>query len=313
MPVAAVNGHPQAVARAFGSTRACAECGLPFVVTSITGRQRFCAERCKDRSNERTPRARRANRLRFEAWYDAKRGPNRQRQPWLLGPPLCAEYLPGCGLEVHISPAPRYAIEHRNIRMLHGLITEIIGEPHHPTVPGFALVPWPRGCGWGVWIRDESIARRLAGTTCSGVIFDRPVSVRFSPAHRVKAPVIATRGRRLVRVDVISTTVIRSMGGTVGRTAPTAGNICSTLASWLPPRVGVSIAPGSVRVDMIECRTQPDTVLLGGKFGAVRGFVGYFIVETNSVGHWLLKASETVGLGGRTAFGFGRVRVSDVG
>lgn len=213
-------------------------------------------------------------------------------------------------MELHVTPRPRWPVEHRNVRALHGMVTALIGEQHHPTLPGFALLPWPRGIGWGMWIRDEQIALRLAGRSHMARLFDRDTLVHCSPLHRARAPVVTKRGRRRLRIDAVTPVCVRSMAGKTIHTFPTGGNLTSTLASWLPPRIGVPIEQDSVRLELVEASTFPQTVQLGGKFGAIRGWVGSVVVETNAVGEWLLRACETFGLGGRTAFGFGRVRVS---
>jgi hypothetical protein len=61
---------------------------------------------------------------------------------------------------------------------------------------------------------------------------------------------------------------------------------------------------------LVDAQTEREEVLLRGKVGPVRGWSGSVVVETNAVGRWLLEcAGRGLGLGGRTAFGFGRVRV----
>lgn len=312
MPVAIVNGHRQNVSAAFGAERLCAQCGSLFHVTSTTGRQLYCSEKCKDRAyyerHRDTVKHKLRNRARCEAWYDGRR---KYDQPWLYGPPLCDRYLPGGGFEIAVRPVPQWPVERRNIRALHGMVTALLDQPHDKLLPQFSLVPWPRGIGWGVWVRDVEVARQIAGRTVSARLFDRDVDVTCSPLHRVLAPVVTKRGRRRLRIDTITPVCIRSMGSSVWRTQPTAGNLCSSLAWFLPKRVGVEIKQDSVRLELVEQRTTTERVRLGGKFGAVHGFMGHLVVETNAVGHWLLKAAETVGFGGRVAFGFGRVRVSD--
>jgi CRISPR/Cas system endoribonuclease Cas6 (RAMP superfamily) len=69
-----------------------------------------------------------------------------------------------------------------------------------------------------------------------------------------------------------------------------------------------------MRISLVERHTQPSSLSLvgrGGKLKAMRGWVGHMIVDCNAPAHWLLEVAARVGLGGRTAFGFGRVRVSN--
>jgi hypothetical protein len=59
-------------------------------------------------------------------------------------------------------------------------------------------------------------------------------------------------------------------------------------------------------------REQESWVDLGGKVGTAKGFDGSFVVDANAAGHWLLEAAARTGMGSKTAFGFGCVRVSAV-
>jgi CRISPR/Cas system endoribonuclease Cas6 (RAMP superfamily) len=93
---------------------------------------------------------------------------------------------------------------------------------------------------------------------------------------------------------------------------PTSANLASSLAFFLPRRLGISLEPDSIRLKIFERHTQFEHVEMGDKFGKVGGFVGHMIVDTNATGHWLLKCAETLGFGGRVSFGFGRIRVSEV-
>ena len=68
----------------------------------------------------------------------------------------------------------------------------------------------------------------------------------------------------------------------------------------------------TVLLEMVDAETQPATVQLGGKFHGIRGWTGHVIVEGNAVARWLVQCAGLVGLGGRTALGFGRVRVMEV-
>jgi len=247
------------------------------------------------------------NRERNRAWCAQHRGV-RNRNVWLLGPPAYPEHLPGGGFEIDLSPAPQWPIELRNTRALHGLMTDLIGVPHHPTIPGFALVAWPRGCGWGLWSQLPQVVA-IAGRTHEGVLFERPTAVRCGPLVRVKTPVVRTRGRRRLRVDALTPVLVRANAGSM-HTHPTAANLSSTLAAWLPRRIGLDVRDSDAPITIIESQTEPATVQTGGKYGCSRGWVGHVVVETNAVGHWLLELGARIGLGGRVAFGFGRVRVS---
>lgn len=69
--------------------------------------------------------------------------------------------------------------------------------------------------------------------------------------------------------------------------------------------------PSEATMALLERGTHPEWTQMGGKYGATAGFTGHLIVECNAVTEWLLRCCETIGLGGKTAFGFGRVRVTD--
>lgn len=314
MPVASINGRNVNVSARYGSHEECAFCGVDFQITSTTGRQFYCSESCKEKAfwlkERQNPAIVASNRARCRAWAVTARGVTRS-QPWLLGAPPCAPYLPGGAFALAISPAPQWAIELRNTRALHGLVTTMIGKPHDSNRPGFALVPSGSApSGWGVYVPDPEDALRLSNRSMPGVLFDRPVEARCGNMFRLKAPVVTKRGRRRLRVDCITPVVIRSSGGTIRHTVPCGSNLLSTLATWTPHRLGIAIGDSDAVMQLIERHTQPQWTPLGGKYGATGGFVGHVIVECNAVSEWLLRCCESIGFGGKTAFGFGRIRVS---
>jgi hypothetical protein len=251
-------------------------------------------------------------RERNRAWCATNRSV-RNRNAWLLGAPPFALHLPGGGFELHVSPAPQWPIVLRNTRALHGLVTQLLGIGHHPTIPGFTLVPWPTAFGWAVYSQHD--VSGVAGREHAGQLFDREVVVRCGPYARVRAPVIARRGRRVLRVDAVTPVLVRcgDHRAPATYTAPTAANLHSTLDAWLPRRIGVESFGGDLCLSLLSREVQPTLVATGGKFGDTRGWVGHVVVETNAVGHWLLELAARIGLGGRVALGFGRVRVSAVG
>lgn len=248
-------------------------------------------------------------RARNRRWCVENRGVKR-RCEWLLGAPPFGTHLPGGGFELSVSPAPRWKVELRNTRSLHGLVTAL-GILHHPTIPQFTLVPWPTDFGWGVYTQHDAAARAVAGREHRARLFDQDVTAQCGPLARLRAPVVTHRGRRRLRIDAITPVCVRADQESM-HTMPTSENLHSTLASWLPRRLGIEVPGDELVLELVSRETQPATVETGGKFGATRGFVGHCIVETNAVGEWLLRVSALIGLGGRVAFGFGRVRVSNV-
>lgn len=291
------------------STVACAVCGVPII--PVARGQRTCgAPRCREALRVVTPGRVAAARERNRAWCAEHRGCVKP-QPWLYGQPPHLPYLPGGGVTIAVAPAPRWPIEHRNVRALHGLLTTIVGLPHQ-RFPEWALVPWPSGCGWGAYFRQDDVARAVAGRTHTGVLFDQPITATMGPLVRIKAPDVRRRGRQRLTISTITPVVIESADRTVTRAVPIASSILSALTVNLPERLGlVGFDAASAVLDVVSHETATDTVPVGGKWGDVNGWAGAVVVECNAVARWLLEAAARgPGLGGRTAIGFGRVRVS---
>lgn len=275
--------------------------------------QRFCQDACRASAaadGRATSSAyRRAIRRRCAEWAVEHRGVTK-RNPWLLGQPVCETHLPGGFLEIHSETPLKWALEHRNVRGLHGVLTGLTGE-HHDTLPRFALVPWSRGLGWGVYLCEDGLLNQLAGTRHCVRLYEQQIEVRFGGKVRIKAPVVEKRGRRRLRIDTITPAVVRNANVSPGNAS--APVLLNTLCAWLPRRVGVAIGDDDARLIVIESDTRVEHVDLGGKFGRVSGWVGSVVVECNAVAHWLLRVAEIVGFGGRCAYGFGRIKVSEEG
>ncbi len=315
MPAIERNGKRLCVAQAFGTSRLCAcGCGEMFVVTSITGRQLYATSAHKERALWRREAMRpdtvRRSRERSRAWAAENRGVT-QSNPWLLGAPAYGQYLPGGAFSLRVTPPPKWAIELRNTRGLHGLATALVGVPHDAHMPMFSLIPSASSpLGWGLYVAAPESALRLAGRQVDSVLFDRRCLVTCGPMFRIKAPRVTKRGHRRLRIDCLTPVLIRSDGGKRSHTSPTAANLCSTLATWTPQRLGAQLGESDIQIKIVERHTHAEWTDMGGKFGHVGGFVGHLIVDTNAVGEWLLRCCETIGFGGRTAFGFGRIRVT---
>lgn len=250
-------------------------------------------------------------------WARQHRGCTQER-PWLRGAPPAPEWLPGLGTMLEITPAPKWPLELRSARHTHGIVTAAIGVPHDEHRPRWSLVPWQCASGWALWVYDETLARSVVQRTAEIEAFGAPRRVRFAGAWRVKTPQVMDRGRKRVRLDVVTPVCIRTDGRTTmhAHTQPSADVLLRALTSdssavlnrigW--PGVDVSDA----RVELVSRHTQAEHVDLCGKLGTVTGFVGELVLEANAPARWLLALAERVGLGGRTAYGFGRVRVSHV-
>lgn len=286
------------------------DCSVTF--TQKGPRHLHCSERCRYRDRDaKRPDLRTKNRARCAAWYAARK-PDREERPWLLGPPPFGDFLPGGAFTLEFAPAPRWPLELRNARLLHGVMTALTAIPHHETIPMFTLIPMDHGRGrWAVWIADDAVARRLSGHAWPAAVAEQSVLVRCGPFARLRSPQVERRGHQVVRIDTLTPITIRSMGGAVTRVNPTEGNLLSTISAWLPRRLGLDSLRLCFR--LLEKRTETTRTDLGGKFGVVLGCHGHFIADVNAPMRWLLEcAARGLGMGGRTAFGFGRIRVEDV-
>jgi len=298
------------------STRACEFCGAPFV--PVVRGQRTCgAARCQERrrylSKLHSPTERRRRRESNRAWARENRN-CRRRRPVLLGAPITpGPHMPGVGIELHVSPAPRWPVQHRNVRGLHGMMTALLGVPHQRW-PEWALFPHQRGVGWAAYVRDAEAGRRLLSQgEVDAALYGKSVRVRFGTRWQPKYPVVRRRGWRRLRIDAITAVNIMSMGRTTPRPLPTKTSIISALTAEFPARVGVEVRPDDVVLRIVSTDARTEHVQMGAKYGAVPGWVGSAIVETNAIGEFLLRcAANGPGLGGRTAFGFGRIVVSHV-
>lgn len=292
----------------------CRECSAPFVPASAGNV--YCSRRCADKKRLRDPHRIETNRIRNRAWHVA-RGRVSGHQPWLAGEPPHGAHMAGAGFELDVMPHPKWPVLHRNLRALHGMVTDIIGVGHDMGGPGeqrqpvFSLVPWPRGIGWAVYCTSAELAALVAGKTLKGRrLYDMTVTVRCGPMVRPRAPSVPKRGHRLVRVDAITPVCTRNTGGRFYHTKPTAEHVRNALVRHLAPRLGMRVDDALVCVEIAEDATRAESVEIGQKWGSVTGWVGHVVLDCNAVTEWLLRAAaQGPGLGGRTGLGFGRVRV----
>lgn len=300
---------------------ACIQCGNQF--QQLTANAATCSEECRnvrrreldrdrDRKRGRSIGETLAVRLRCEEWARENRNVATANH-WLAGAPPYHVHLPGCAMTVRYLPIPRWPIELRNSPGLHGALTAAIGVGHLHRVPNFALVP--NGSGWGVhWFRPEGM--RLAGKTVNVPLFDRPTELSFGPAWRFRSPSVAKRGRQIVRLDVITPVIVRSAGGAADCVRPHASNIACAIGVEFLRRLAPSdewerYFADRIRVEIVSQDTHPETVQFGGKYGPARGWSGSLVLEVNAVARWLLEAAARIGFGGRTAFGCGRIRITE--
>lgn len=289
---------------------ACAWCRDPFAGPR---HQRYCSIRCKSRAHHAREMTRPEVVIRRRAkcveWAAANRGVT-TRNAWLVGQIPYVGHLPGGGCDLAIGGQ---LVAPRHVYMLHGLLSHLVGEPHVSGEPAWALLPWHTGCGWAVYWWREDLLRRFAGSRHRlrfGNADD--TEVRFGSGALVKSPQVRRRGRLRVRIDTLTPVVIQKDGRSHLYTAPTSETLLSTLSASLMPRLGLGHDGTDLRLILHERHTEPDKVWCGDKLGTVSGWSGYAVVEVNAPARWLLEvAARGPGLGGRTAFGFGRIRVTE--
>lgn len=302
----------------------CAHCEGVFIAERVWGTT-FCSDECRrarriDRERARDERrgSRPARILqtrdRCARWHEA-RGGKPGSQPWLAGAPPFDTHLPGGAMSIAIEPKPRWPIALRNTRGLHGAMTAALGIGHVPRWPTFALRMTDLSpSGWAVYWWHEAGAK-LAMTTFEGHLYGKPATFTFGQLFRLRAPLVKRRGRRRLRIDTITPVCVVNTGRTTEHVKPTQGNLLGTLGGEWLHRFGLQYIKERdlLRLEVVDVqREQAARVELGGKFGTVSGWEGSLVVETNAVGHWLLETAARVGMGSRTAFGFGQVRVTEV-
>lgn len=308
---------------------ACSECGeafVPVVKDQATCGKTLCQSRRHWKRAKVDPRKQAMNVLRCQK-HDRLNGRADSENLWLKRAPIYpSTYLPGGGFEIRISPTPRFPLTIENGRVLHGMITNILDVGHEQTDPTFALVPWPSGCGWGVYVWREDMVERINGLTVGARLDERQVTVTFSPVRRLRVPAVSKRGHRKLIVSTVTPVVIRRQvenGKRPGhkkigyRTEPSGEALANAVGRQFIARLAAHLEDGPVRelflqtsplFDLVEKRTDPASVRLR-KIRTIEGWEGSIVVDTNAAGEWLLRVAALVGLGGRCGFGFGRVRV----
>lgn len=279
-------------------------CGVEFLIKAPG--QRFHSDACRYQAKRAgdvtSPAYRQAVRDRCKRWAAENRAV-KNPQPWLLGAPIFDTHLPGGFLEMSINQPLQWPIEHRNVRALHAVITDLTGE-HHEMIPRFALVPWSRGLGWGVYLGEQALLEKLAATRHAVRLFEHGRELRFGGKVRLKAPRVVKRGHRRLRIDTLTPMITRD------RERPTAESMLNTMCAMQPRRIGIEVGDADATLRVIHSDMRKERVELGGKFGVVSGWVGHVVVDCNAVSEWLLRVAEVIGYGARVAYGFGRIRVS---
>lgn len=236
--------------------------------------------------------------------------------PWWCAAPECGPTLPCVSLDLSFSPAPKWPLDLRNMRGVHGALTTLfdgaLGLRHRPRWPTFApRLHGPDTLRVIVWDRA---ALDLCGSAYEGALYDRPTRFRVEDAVEVAAPVVTRCGRQRVRLTAITPVVISKNANAGPETRPSADAIRHSLSQEFLARLGLDIAEhrDRVMVEVISSRTEAVRCDLRGKYPPFHGWTGDVELEVNAPALWLLLAAEKVGMGSRTGFGLGQVVVTEL-
>lgn len=295
-----VTEKPRAVPLGPGPIKTCPGCGVKFQRAFF----KWCSTACKEKARSRDPRRIASVRARNRRHYEAK-APNAGRCLANVAAPPYGSHLPGYSMSISLEP--NLVIQSHHRQLLHGLLTKLIGEDHDSLTPAWRLFPVDYGCGWGVHAYDETTAKKLLSRVWPGRIGKHGCRVTFSRKTALKSPALK-RGKHRLTVTAITPVCIRAEGEY--RQQPTAGNFLWSLRHRVCSHLGLDIPVEAMHVKILDTRTTPRTEKLGEKVGYVRGWVGEVDIEANAIAAWLLyAASWCTGLGSRTAWGMGTIRV----
>jgi hypothetical protein len=287
----------------------CVNCGAPATIRRNGTASRAC-ESALCRTRVRT-RARQAvmRDLRASVLGDAG-------DPWAISSPSYDARLPERCHRIEIEGAPAWLCTLDAANAMHAVLELISREPghrHHRAL-------WPDAAArcWWATVPASDGRRALGGYRYPHAVAGQRRVVSLGPAITLRTPPPLAAGRYRVRVEALTPVVIRANAGRYTRTEPDAGNIASALGYTLAPRLGLpAVPPEMIACDLATRATAPAALRVDrrgriGGDGVVRGWVGAIEVECSALAAWLLACAAALGLGGRTAYGFGRVRVGEV-
>ena len=192
-------------------------------------------------------------------------------------------------------------------RHLHGLVSLLVGRPHDSKLPRWAIVALPRG-QWGVILHDPRDAARLAGQAREVTVGATRTTVTLGRPVRLKTPADVAPGRYRCVIEALTPVCHKVDGGTRSNTRPGAETILGALSVAI--ELSGARPVGRLHIEDVALDTQADRVEIGGHVGVCHGWTGRVTVLCNAPTVYALRLAESLGLGGKTAYGLGRVRVS---
>jgi len=245
--------------------------------------------------------------------FDLRELPSFASDPWFAPPPAFDSWMPGGACELRMSQSA-------TLTQVHGAVSAVLGDSgvdHGRRFSPFALdVDGLRRVR--LILHTEEAAAVIAHGRFQTMVGDRRATLSVGPLQRIRAPVVHGLGPRRVRVEALTPVLIRHR--VTDETRP-SGKVTLTYRSGhtdqIANAVGVQFCERLglpyvelLRMEHVDSSTSPAVVNLGRKIKGIAGWVGTVDLRTNGVGEWLLRAAEIMRLGGRTAYGLGRVRVT---
>lgn len=227
---------------------------------------------------------------------------------WMDDAPPFDRWLPGGRITIKIQPAPRWPLQVRNARLLHGAVSQILGASgvgHDSRVPVFSLAP--HGPTWSLVTTLPEVVAVLAGGHHVSAIARQRCILSFGHVERVAAPIVAPGPRRLVVRAVTPVVLRRARSGGEKANHPTPDTLACAIGPQFAERFG--LPPLRKRIELPHGDVSIERVPHGGKFGDAWGWVGWIEVLCNAPAAFLLRLAETHGLGARVALGCGRIEV----
>lgn len=236
--------------------------------------------------------------------------------PWAAPPPEWAGSLPGAVLPIDI--VPRLTAPDRLGHAFHGALTALLRrtQGHDSSRPEWSLllVGSATSSGWAVWLPEERDVEMLRGRTFEAHLRGVPVRMTFGAhaALRLKPPAVTQVGRHRVRMTTITPVCMRGRGAPGRVSCPHTPTIWTALG-MVAERIGLRVDdPSRIGVVRVSHATEPVTVTLNPTRNVyTTSWEGDVVLEVNPLARWLLEVASRIGLGGRTAYGLGRIAVRD--